>query len=360
LTGPGPDGRPPAPDTGSAPPGQPDGFLAPDGSEGPTDPSGPPGGGIFTLEGRRAPGLYLAAWVLTIGGLVVTFVIGPMASSDTARNLLIVVGAVVVTLGFATAAGSQVLERRARPPERYRGPSPLLAFAAYFFAMSLVGLLLIIGFGVDPEDPSAFFLVGCLQAAGYALVVWLFAVRSGALSWRGMGWPARTRAALGRALRGVLSGMALMVPTTLALVILGGIVGLIVGVDAPRVLPLSSTALDGLFVVLTAAFIVPIGEELFFRGFALTAWARDLGERTALIRSAVFFAVVHIANITSTSLAEGLGQVVLTLVVILPIGFALGWLFLRRGMAGAIGGHVTYNSLLLILAFLASKIPDPA
>ena len=46
-------------------------------------------------------------------------------------------------------------------------------------------------------------------------------------------------------------------------------------------------------------------------------------------------------------------------VVILPVAFVLGWLFLRHGMAGAIAGHVTYNSLLLVLAFLASKIPDP-
>jgi hypothetical protein len=28
-------------------------------------------------------------------------------------------------------------------------------------------------------------------------------------------------------------------------------------------------------------------------------------------------------------------------------------------MAGAISGHITYNSLLLLLAYLASKIPDP-
>jgi hypothetical protein len=45
--------------------------------------------------------------------------------------------------------------------------------------------------------------------------------------------------------------------------------------------------------------------------------------------------------------------------VLLPVAFVLGWLFLRYGMAGAISGHITYNSLLLLLAYLASKIPDP-
>ncbi len=91
----------------------------------------------------------------------------------------------------------------------------------------------------------------------------------------------------------------------------------------------------------------------------LTAWLRDLGERSALIRSSVFFALVHIANITTSDFREGLGQVVLTTVVILPVGYVLGRLFLRHGMAGAIAGHVTYNSLLLTLALIASRIPEP-
>ncbi len=151
-----------------------------------------------------------------------------------------------------------------------------------------------------------------------------------------------------------------MLPVTFGLLILGGIVGLLLGVDAPQVLPLSEGASDGLFVVLAAALIVPIGEELFFRGFALTAWMRDLGERNALVITSLFFALVHILNISDAPLAEMLGQVVMTVVVILPVGFVFGWLFLRHGMAAAIGGHVTYNSLLLLLAYLASKLPAPA
>jgi membrane protease YdiL (CAAX protease family) len=126
------------------------------------------------------------------------------------------------------------------------------------------------------------------------------------------------------------------------------------------VLPLSETALDGFMVTLSAALIIPIGEELFFRGFALTAWLRDLGPRAALIRSSLFFALVHIANITGVDFAEGISQAALQIVVLLPVAFVLGWLFLRYGMAAAIGGHVTYNSLLLMLAYLASRIPEPA
>jgi len=144
------------------------------------------------------------------------------------------------------------------------------------------------------------------------------------------------------------------------LLILGGIVGLLLGVEAPQVLPPSESASDGLFVVLAAALVIPIGEELFFRGFALTAWLRDLGPRAALVRSSLLFALVHIANIGGVGFVEGLSQAVLLFVVLLPVAFVLGWLFLRHGMAAAISGHVTYNSLLLLLAYLASKLPAPA
>ena len=33
---------------------------------------------------------------------------------------------------------------------------------------------------------------------------------------------------------------------------------------------------------------------------------------------------------------------------------------LRFGIAAAISGHVTYNALLLLFAFLGSKLPEPA
>ena len=36
------------------------------------------------------------------------------------------------------------------------------------------------------------------------------------------------------------------------------------------------------------------------------------------------------------------------------------WLFQRYGLIAAISGHISYNSLLLALAFIASKIPEPA
>ena len=123
-------------------------------------------------------------------------------------------------------------------------------------------------------------------------------------------------------------------------------------------LPTPGSSLEALAIAVVAALIIPVGEELFFRGFALTAWLRDLGPRSALIRSSVFFAIIHIANITtSTRSAEGAAQALLQTAVILPVGFVLGWLFLRRGMGGAIAGHVTYNATLLFLSLVAATLP---
>ncbi len=344
--------------TGPAPAGQPSDH---DPAPGPDAPAleGPPGGGIFTLEGRRAPGLYLVAWILTVAGLAVTFVLGPMASDSRASTLLIGAGALAVTLGLAAGAGSQVLERAARDPERYRGPSPLLVFGAYFFAMSLIGLVLLTVLGVDPEQPFSFLGIGVVQAAGYALAVWLFAVRTSALSWRDMGWPTWSGAQARIVLRGIAVAVGVMVPVTFGLVVVGGIVGLLLGVDAPQVLPLSETVADGFMVTLAAAIIIPVGEELFFRGFALTAWLRDLGERSALIRASLFFALVHIANIAGVDFVTGVSQALLQMVVLIPVAFVLGWLFLRPGLMAAIAGHISYNAFLLTLAFLASKLPEP-
>jgi uncharacterized protein len=343
VTGSGPLGQPPDPDP-AAP-------LEP------RPPDGPPGNAIFTLEGRRAPGLYLAAWVISAVGLGL-FLIGALASSRDAATVLLALGTALLTIGLLTGCGYQALERSARDPGSYRGPAPLLVFGVYFFAMALVGFLVTIAGLLDADDPFGFLVIGSLQAVAYAVVVWLTVVRTGSLTWRQMGWPTPGGRGPG-VLRAVGVAIALMLPLTLALLILGGILGTLLGVDAPDVLPAAETSRDAFMVAITAALIIPVGEELFFRGFVLTAWLRDLGERTALVRSSLFFALVHVVNISTDTFAEGAAQALLQTAVILPVGFAFGWLFLRYGMAAAIAAHVTYNSLLLFLAYLATTLSQP-
>ncbi len=87
----------------------------------------------------------------------------------------------------------------------------------------------------------------------------------------------------------------------------------------------------GLLLNLVAgAIIAPIGEELLFRGFATTAWARDLGPRRALVQGALFFAVVHVLTITGGTAGGALGLAVIGFVARLPVALALGWLFVER------------------------------
>src|SRR4029079_669951 len=125
-----------------------------------------------------------------------------------------------------------------------------------------------------------------------------FVVRGGALSWRDL-----IRAQPPNANR-VLTDIAIGALSMFGAAIVAGIAGTIVsnllgGTQAPQVVPPPTGTTDILFIALGAGILVPIGEEVFFRGFAITAWLRDLGPRTALIRGTVFFALVHLLNISS-------------------------------------------------------------
>jgi membrane protease YdiL (CAAX protease family) len=323
----------------------------PDGP-GPTHqpPPGPPGSATFSLEGRPAPALYLLGWLLAVGGLALLF-ITTQAQPSVARSIMVIGALLSIALGLSAAAGYQVVARRDREARWYRGPAPLIVFGVVIMLSTLASGLL--GDLVDPAQPAGFLAGLFVVFLGYVVTVWVFVVRSGALTWADMGWPTVGVARLRRALQGVGAGALVMIPATFAALMLAGLVATVLGVEAPQVVPTASTSAEALAIALAAAIVAPVGEELFFRGFALTAWVRDLPERSALIRSAVFFAVVHIANINAASFREGASQALLQVAVILPVGLVLGWLFLRRGIMAAIAGHVTYNGILLLLTLAA-------
>jgi membrane protease YdiL (CAAX protease family) len=321
---------------------------------------GPPGGRIFSLEGRRAPSLYLIAWVLSVGGLALLFV-GIGAAPGLGRTVLILSGAIALGLGLLFGAGYQLVERRDRHPERYRGPAPLLTFGIVLAGTTLLSSVLVSTGLLDPDAPFDFLVVLVASALAYAVIVWLLVVHTGALSWREMGWPTGGPGAARRILRDAGPAIAVMLPTTVGILLLGGLLGRLLDVTAPEVLPTPNTSFEALAVALAAAVVAPVGEELFFRGFALTAWLRDLGWRAALGRSALFFAIVHIGNLPPTPQPWQMqaAQAFLQFAVILPVGLVLGWLFVRHGMVGAIAGHVTYNTFLLLLILVASLAGVP-
>jgi membrane protease YdiL (CAAX protease family) len=309
------------------------------------------GGGVFSLEGRAAPGLYLLAWLLCGAGIALAFI--GINAGPGVRVPFLLAGLMCLALGLASAAGYQVLARSGRAAGAYRGPSPVLAFAlAAIIGLVLNGLLLGQLALFDPAAPAG-LLVGLLGVGvGYLATIVLFVVRTGALHWSEMGWPSG-RARLARLSRDALFGVVVTVPAVLPVLLLAGLLATLIGVAPTDRIPLVATRLDALLVVAAFVLVAPVGEELFFRGFAQSAWQRDLGPRVALIRAAFFFAFVHILNQTGTSFAGAAGEALLQFAVILPLGFILGWAFQRHGIAASIAGHVAYNGTLLLLAALA-------
>ncbi len=324
---------------------------------------GPPGERIFSLEGRPAAGLYLVAWLLALVGFGVLFITLLAASegirpAQGAGPLLGLIGTGLLGLGLATAAGYQVVARAAlRPPEAYRGPSPLIVFGVALLVVGIASLALGL-LGLDPNANATGFLANLIAVElGYVVVVLLFVVRSHAMTWREMGWPVR------RPPREILIdlsyGAALMVPTVIGIGFIALVVsGLLGGVKAPDIVPNSGSGSDVLLLALATIVVAPVGEELFFRGFALTAWWRDLGVRAALIRSALFFALIHIVNVTAVDFDTGVRQVILILAQIIPLGFVLGWLFVRRGIVASIAGHAAYNAVIFLAVLSVRGLPN--
>lgn len=317
-------------------------------------PQGPPGGRVFSLDGRPVPSLYLLAWLLTVGGLAALLFVA-QAGPSQGGSFVAFVAIVSLGLGLAAAAGYQLVARADRHPDRYRGPSPLILFGLVLVTSSLLSAGLAVLGLVDIDRPLGFLGSLLAVAVTYLGVIWVFVVRGGAMRWADMGWPTGGTPPR-RLLRDAGAAAVVMLPVTFGVLLWGGLLATLLGVTAPDTLPKATNGAEALALVLAAAIVAPIGEEAFFRGFALTAWWRDLGARGALVRSAVFFAVVHILNIQveSGEAGRGLAQAVLSFLVILPLGVVLGWLFQRRGMVAAIAGHITYNGILLVLVALAA------
>jgi membrane protease YdiL (CAAX protease family) len=327
-----------------------------------TDAGGPPGSAVFSLEKRPGAGLYLLAWLLTGAGIAVTFV-GLQAEPGVPR-LLILGGLVLLALGLATAAGYQILARRAtREAQAYRGPSPLILFLLVIVVVNAVGGLLAlttnIGNGLDVDAPGVFLFGLLIQVAAYIGAIWFFVLAPRALTWADI--VNRSGTSVASALGDIANAVGVTVPVTVVTLILGSLVALLLKATPPQVLPIPTNGLEIAIDAIAAIVLAPIGEELFFRGFAQTAWSRDLGARAGLIRAAVFFALVHILNVRvdSGGFDAGLRSAIVELAVLLPVGLMLGYLFQRRGLIASTAAHMTYNGIVFGLLLLSTLLPPP-
>jgi membrane protease YdiL (CAAX protease family) len=294
-------------------------------------------------------------WLLSGLGLGLLFVAIQVA--PPAGGILLMAALLTVAVGFAASAGYQVVSRASRSEPAFRGASPVIVLALQLVVSLVLGTAWV-ALGVpDPRDSAVGFLVIAVTLlASYLFVVWLFGVRTGALSWRNMGLRVHSSAQVARDIGFGGITMLLLWPVV---TFLAGLLGLALGTRTADVVPDPASPLDVLLTAIGAGLLVPIGEEVFFRGYTLTAWLRDLGPRTALIRSTLFFAFAHVLGVTATTFDQGWRQALLTVVVITPVGAALGWLFLRRGLISAIAGHATFNLISVLAVSVATSLPRP-
>ena len=313
-----------------------------------TEPAAPRSRGTFSLEGRPAPALYLVAWLLSAVGFGLVFI--ALQTPPPAGTLALLGSLVALGLGFSAAAGYQIVARRTRPASAFHGASPPLMLGIQI-VLSVVFSTPIALLGVPVTSPPGFLLASMALFLAYMVVVWLFGFRTSAITWRDLGFAERpsARRVLGDLGTGFVATLLLWPITTTLLVVLS----LVLNSSTAEVVPPPGTALDVVLLALGAAVLVPIGEELLFRGYSVTAWLKDLGPRSALLRSTVFFSFAHILNIQAETFDAGLRQAILTVAVIAPVGLVLGWLFLRRGILASIAGHITFNMIAVVLLTLA-------
>ena len=110
--------------------------------------------------------------------------------------------------------------------------------------------------------------------------------------------------------------------------------------------------------LVSASILAPLGEEVFFRGYTTTAWARAFGARGAILRGALFFAIAHVSTLVSSSFATGASAALTQFLGLLPAGIALGWVFLaRRSIWASMGLHAAFNGLQLVLLYALTVHP---
>lgn len=312
------------------------------------------GASYFTIEGRRAPALFVIGWLASIVGVVI-IAIAVSADRGLASALALLLGLVLVSIGLVAAAGSQGIERRARGMAAYAGPSPLLVFAASIpvsvFAIVVLALPLDAA-GVALDGPLGAVLSVTIQAAVYLGLVRLLVVDAGALDWRAMGVVRPNLQALADAAGGALWAIPVIVLT----IPISAILLAVFPVTPESPLPPTGTATGFALSLLAGVLVAPLGEEVLFRGFATTAWVRGIGVRGGIVRAALVFAVAHVLTISGATTADAFGLAVVGFATRLPIALALGWLFVRRGTIwSSFGLHAAFNLVLLVLAEAASR-----
>jgi membrane protease YdiL (CAAX protease family) len=317
-----------------------------------------PGTSTFTIEGRSAPGLFVVGWLATIIGLgliAIAFVASRPPPEVGPAIPLLVGGLIALSIGLVAGAGSQGIERRARGGRGYAGPSPFLVFAAAVPISSVILIAagtLFVALGIDVESPAATLVSVLLQATVYIGLVRLLVVDGGFLSWADM----KIRRPSTEAFVELALGAGWALPVIVATIPVALFISRVLPTPPQSPLPPTGEAVGLALHLLAGMVVAPVSEEILFRGFATTAWIRDMGVTRGVVRGALFFALAHVLTITGVSAGDAFGAALAAFLGRIPVAFALGWLFVRRDSIWApLGLHAAFNGLLLILQEIAAR-----
>ncbi len=328
--------------------------IAPDDVADSSPPGRRPGATIFTIEGRAAPALFVVGWLASLLGIGFV-IVAVMSGGGLASTVLVVVGLALLSIGLISGAGSQGIERRARATLPYRGPSPLLVFAASIPVSLLAGVAVGLPLhllGVPLDGPFGALLSVGIQALVYIALVRLLVVDTGALDWVEMGLRRLDRTALAEIGGGALWAVPVIAVTVVVSRILLGIFP----VEPISPLPPTGEPVGFALSLLAGVVVAPFGEEIMFRAFATTAWVRGLGPRAGLVVAALVFAFAHVLTVNGSTAGEAIGLAAVGFGSRVPIALALGWIFLRRKTIWAsFGLHAAFNGILLVVAEVASR-----
>ncbi len=305
----------------------------------------------FTVEGRRAPGLFVLGWLASLVGAGL-LVVG-LGSSAAPATVFTIAGLGFLALGLGSLAGSEAMEGLAVSGAGYSGPSPILVFGAAVpvaLLLSIASVPVLRALAIEPNSPAGAFVALLATGLAYLGLLRIVVVGGGLLSWREMG----LRPPPGGLGRELLYGAVLAVPVLYLSMLLALLLGTVFAVpEAP--LPPAADPMGRLLNLLSGALLAPVVEEVFFRGFATTVWLRRYGPTAAILRGALFFAIAHVLTVGGETFAEGLERALFAFAVRLPIAVVLGWLYVRRGsLLAAIGCHATFNGLPLLAVALGT------
>lgn len=318
--------------------------------------------GLLQLAGREAPALYVIGLFFAVvgSGALVAGVAG--AGVGLALLALVFIG-----VGGIALSGASALQRRVDTPEAgWRGPGPLAIFWTTIpwalLAQVLVGgLLTAFGVVASLTTPLGTLVLAAASNLATVLIIGLVVVGSGAVRWRDLlfATPSASPSTLPQPDRrggfagDLFWGVALAVPILTAAGLVASLVMGGTGISVPIVLPTAISATDLAANVLTAGLVAPIGEELLYRGVITQAWARQSNARRAVLFSAILFAFAHTLTVGGSSVADALGVAAVAFIVRLPLGIALGWLWIRRrSLVATIALHAAYNLVIVAIAAL--------